>query len=145
MIVLTGATGDLGGLVASKLLEKGFCVRLSSTSKKALEKRFGKSEKNRKELFELDFEKNCDFEELTKNADVVIHLAGQMTRHLPLNDARAIPSRIVNVNFKATKHLVESAKKSGVEKIVFSSSCSVTEKNTIQPIRWHRRLLKPTA
>ncbi len=127
MVLVTGATGGLGRSVVPRLLEQGLCVRLSSTSKKALEKTFGPEEKGRKEYLEFDLEKEPQsrFEKLVCGADEVIHLAGQMTRYLPASDARGAPSRIVRINFRATKLLAQAAKKAGVKRIVFSSSCSV--------------------
>lgn len=116
MILLTGGAGYIGSVLTQKLLDRGYKVRIYD--------RFfwGREHlpKNRHlELVTGDI-RNFDAKNLFA-IDSIIHLAALS------NDPTAEfnPKANFAINFKATKKLATIAKKAGIQRFIYASSCSV--------------------
>lgn len=116
-ILVTGANGYIGTVLINKLLKKGYDVtgvdtfffKNSSSGKQVLNYKFIKRDIRR--LKDTDL----------KKYEVIIHLAALCND--PLGEIR--PKATMKINYRATVSLAKMAKKNGVKKFIFASSCSV--------------------
>jgi|SRR3989344_174421 len=116
MILLTGGAGYIGSVLTSKLLESGYKVRIFDRFF------FGRDHLPKHRNLELVWGDIRTFDEKNLFAvDCVIHLAALS------NDPTAEfnPKANHEINFLATKRLAAFAKRAGVKKFIFASSCSV--------------------
>lgn len=133
-IFVTGSAGYVGSIMTDMLIEKKFEVLGNDVS-----------------FFPQDFTeiKNASIETISKDVrdlnetdisdcDAIIHLAGLSND--PLGQLN--PSLTDDINFKSTVHLAKISKKLGIQKFIFSSSCStygvnediVTETSALSPL-----------
>ncbi len=133
-VLLTGCDGYVGSVVSRKLAEKGHGVT-------GLDTRYYKDcnitgfdsvniiEKDVRDVAASDLQ----------GVDSIIHLAGLSND--PLGHLN--PALTNEINFSASLRLAEMAKKAGIRKFVFASSCSmygistedvVTEKSRLEPL-----------
>jgi nucleoside-diphosphate-sugar epimerase len=103
-IALTGATGFAGGPILQGLLQDGHELRALVRSPRA--QQFSDLVK----VVRGDLENAAALKDLTKSADVVVHVAG------------AISGDYVRVNVDGTRRLFEAADKAGVRRFVYVSS-----------------------
>src|SRR3989344_315049 len=116
-ILLTGADGYIGSVLGEILVKNGYSVKdidsffFKNDTLGPYEPKFKIVKKDIRHLKPKDLEK----------IDAIIHLAGLS------NDALSVlsPSLTEQINFKATISLAKMAKKVGVKKFLFSSSCSI--------------------
>jgi len=120
-IFVTGGAGYIGSILIRMLLEDGYEVTLFDKFY------FGKdsitsinADKNFK-IVEGDIRDRRLLEETIPGHDAVIHLAAIVGDPACAADA----DLAVQVNFNATVTVAEIAKKSGIERFVFASTCSV--------------------
>jgi len=120
MILVTGGAGYIGAVTVRELLDKGSAVRV-------LDKFLYGDEpledvRTRIECVQADI---CTVDEAVLDGiDVVIHLAGLS------NDPTAEfnPAANRKINTQATQRLGELAKRKGITRFIFSSSCSVYDR-----------------
>lgn len=113
-ILVTGATGSLGGMVVKKLLARGESVRcLVRKNSRVLD--FG----DKIDIVVGSLEDEASLKRACKNVKAVIHCAG--VTHT--NDA----SLYYRVNYRGTKNLMKAAP-SDIQKFIYiSSTCAVGE------------------
>ena len=135
--LVTGGAGYVGSVLVPKLIEKGYDVRVmdlmlfGDSSLKTVE---NDCEIVRGDLRNLELVKRC-----LQGVDVVVHLAA--ISNDPCSDLN--PKLTYEVNFEATRSLVDMAKKEGVKRFIYASSSSVygikeesevTENLSLEPI-----------
>jgi dihydroflavonol-4-reductase len=112
--LITGATGFVGGLLASRLVAEGRQVR-------ALVRNPGDRERLPDPRVELAIGHLDDEESLARAADgcqVVYHVAG--VNQLCLAD----PAPLYRVNVEGTRRMLEAARRAGVRRVVHTSSAA---------------------
>ncbi|HEX3200870.1 MAG TPA: NAD-dependent epimerase/dehydratase family protein, partial [Actinomycetes bacterium] len=112
--LITGATGFVGGLLASRLVADGRPVR-------ALVRHLGDRERLPDPRVELAIGNLDDEESLVRAADgceVVYHVAGM--NQLCLAD----PAPLYRVNVEGTRRMLEAARRAGVRRVVHTSSAA---------------------
>ena len=112
-IMITGSNGFIGTYISNYLEKKGHeilrVVRLKENPGDV------------KRFYTLDFEKMEASQDLFREVDAVIHLAG--LAHIPEKNLNILDAR--KINFTQTLNLAIQAKKNGVSKFVFLSSVKV--------------------
>lgn len=116
-VLITGSEGYIGAVLARQLIKRGCEVigvdtlYYDNTGKRL----------NSKKYRLLD----CDIREIDKidlrGIDVIIHLAALSND--PLGELN--PKLTKEINFDATVKLAKAAKKAGVKRFIFSSSCTI--------------------
>jgi nucleoside-diphosphate-sugar epimerase len=124
-VLVTGASGFLGGHVVDKCIERGYDVRVFARRTSNLEYL------NQYQSIEYVYGDLTDpqaIRDAVTGVDAVIHSAARVT---DIGDRK----QFYDDNFHATKHLVDAAKQSGVRHFVFVSSPSIffdlTDQNNI--------------
>jgi len=110
-ILLTGATGFIGRVLATRLLDEGERVRTLVRDPEHLDR----SIRNRAEIVVGDIRRAEDVTRAMQGVDVVLHLAA-------LAKAWGSASEFWAVNVRAVGHLLRAAHASGVERFVHTSS-----------------------
>ncbi|MBU1083972.1 MAG: SDR family oxidoreductase, partial [Candidatus Omnitrophica bacterium] len=129
-ILVTGGAGYLGSVLCHKLIDKGYSIRcfdrlyFGDGSVKDL------SSTGRFELIKGNIVNLKDFPELLDDIDSVIHLAGLAND--PTAELDTELTRITNQY--ASVELAKEAKKKGISKFIFASSCSVYGKGLSEEI-----------
>ena len=114
-ILVTGATGGLGGAVVREVLERGHRVRATGRSREAgRELRALGAEFVAADLVD----DSTDIAALLAGCHSVIHAAGFSASWGP-------PERFERANVTATRRLLEAAEAAGLERFVFVSSPSI--------------------
>ncbi len=133
-ILVTGANGYIGTVLCEKLQKKGYKV-IGWDSNYFFNITLGKY-KNPYSSKKLDIRKD---KANLKGIDCIIHLAALSNDPLGALDEKLT----FDINYAATVKLAEKAKKMGVKRFIFSSSCSiygiakediVTENSVINPL-----------
>lgn len=115
-VLITGASGFVGGNVLSSLSDK---YRINSQSRKG-----EVSNSNLKNHFEIEINGHSDWSNCLRNVNVVVHLAA--IAHNNSNDF----GYINEVNVQGTVNLAQQASKRGVKRFVFISSIGVLGNDT---------------
>jgi dihydroflavonol-4-reductase len=117
-VLITGASGFIGSAVVRTFLDNGFTVRAFIRWSSPRTNLLGLPV----EIAEGDIMDRVSITSALKGIRYVIHVAADYrlwTRN---------PSRLIEVNVKGTKNVMEAALRSGVEKIVYTSSvCTVAK------------------
>jgi UDP-glucose 4-epimerase len=114
-VLVTGAAGFIGSHLTGRLVANGAAVRGVDDERSGDWSRCAPQvEQTTAALEKLSVER---LQELCDGVDVVYHLAAQK-----LNSPRATPETIAEVNVLATQRLYASATRTGVRKMVFTSS-----------------------
>jgi UDP-glucuronate 4-epimerase len=138
-VLLTGAAGFIGSHVAEALLARGDEVvgldnfeAFYSPDVKRRNLRAALAH-DRFTLAESDLRNPAHVERAFGMApfDAVIHLAGKAGVRPSLND----PAGYTETNISGTAHVLEAARKHGVEHVVFASSSSVYGARSVAPFR----------
>ncbi len=108
-VLVTGATGRIGRIVAADLLERGYRVRATTSRPQASAK--GEGVDWRK----VDFLGNPDYDDLVAGCDAIIHLAAELGKK----------DRMKQVNVEATRALAAAAERANVPVFCYASSVSV--------------------
>jgi nucleoside-diphosphate-sugar epimerase len=123
-ILVTGATGFVGGVLAEKLLARGFIVR-------CLARDPAKTERLRKlgaQIIIGDILDKCSLSEAVSGVDIIFHIAAI----LPNKNYRA--RDMYSVNYEGTRFLFEAAKINAVKQFIFLSTAFVGwQKNNNSP------------
>ena len=117
-ILITGSSGYIGSCLYKFLLKKKYTV-------------YGidKAEKNKvKNFFKVNLNNENKLDNIIKkiNPKIIIHMAAQST----LDQINKKKKYIVN-NYLATKNLIKSMNKWGINKIIFSSTAAVYKNNNL--------------
>jgi choline dehydrogenase-like flavoprotein/nucleoside-diphosphate-sugar epimerase len=110
-VLVTGATGRIGHVVVSDLLERGYFVR--ATTSKVPPK--GDDHVGALEWRRFDFLNATDYDELVAGCDAVLHLGAEIGKM----------ERMWHVNLEATGFLAEAAERAGVKAFCYTSSVAV--------------------
>ena len=116
MILLTGGAGYIGSVLTTKLLDKGYKVRIFDRFF------FGRDHLPKHKNLELVSGDIRRFDEKNLFAiDTIVHLAALS------NDPTAEfnPKANHEINYLATKRLAYLAKRAGISRFIYASSCSV--------------------
>ncbi|MBQ3079460.1 MAG: UDP-glucose 4-epimerase GalE [Clostridia bacterium] len=134
-ILITGGAGYIGSHTCLCLIEKGYDVvvidNLDNASDESL-KRVTRLTGKEIPFYEEDV-RNTDkvIEIIGKhNVDSVIHFAGLKA----VGESVAKPLMYYENNLVSTVHLAEAMEKTGVKKLIFSSSATVYSQNNIVPL-----------
>lgn len=115
-IIVTGSDGYIGSVLVDTLLEKGFDVLGIDTlffNPPSSKPRINNPHFLKRDIRKLKYDDISGF-------DAIVHLAGLSND--PLGE---IDSKLTSdINFRATIKLAKLAKKAGVRRFIFSSSCS---------------------
>ena len=136
-VLVTGHNGYVGSIMMPMLIKAGYDVA-------GLDSNLYEESSYGQEYEKLDFpEVKKDIREIEANDlkgfDAIIHLAGLSND--PLGDLN--PDLTLEINFKASLRIATLAKKVGVERFIFSSSCSnygagvqdwLDEKSSFNPV-----------
>ena len=131
-ILITGGTGYIGAWVVKKLLEKDYTVRMTvrdknQTNKYSYLESFSKTGKGKLEIHEANLLTEGSFDEATKGADAVMHVASPFT--LRFKDAQ---KDLVDPALLGTRNVLNAATRSGtVKKVVLTSSVAAVHGDTI--------------
>jgi choline dehydrogenase-like flavoprotein/nucleoside-diphosphate-sugar epimerase len=110
-VLVTGATGRIGHVVVSDLLERGYLVR-ATTSKVPPE---GDNHGGALEWRRFDFLDANDYDGLVAGCDAVLHLAAEIGKM----------ERMRRVNLEATGLLAEAAERVGAKAFCYTSSVAI--------------------
>lgn len=137
MILVTGGAGYIGAVLVKKLLDQNFKVRVFDKFY------FGKNPflVNSKKIEVIEGDIRNFPERMLEGVDAVIHLAGLS------NDPTAEfnPEANREINTVGTVNLAKSAKKKGVLRFIFASSCSIYDFfNGDDAVRDEDSYVKPT-
>lgn len=136
-VLVTGDRGYIGSVLVPKLLKKKIDVigiDANFFARKTSGLKYKEIKKDVRNIHEEDL----------KGIDAIVHLSALSNDPLGSID----PSLTVDINYKATVRLAKIAKKSGVKKFIFSSSCSiygiakngvVDEKSKVNPLTEYAR------
>jgi nucleoside-diphosphate-sugar epimerase len=119
--LVVGGAGYIGSLVVSKLLARGFTVRLLDNllyGDSSIEPLLGNPNL---ELIQGDCRNIQDVVRAISNVKNVIHLAAIVGDPACAED----DANAVQINYAATRMMLEIAKGHGIERFLFASSCSV--------------------
>lgn len=116
MILLTGGAGYVGSVLTQKLLDKGYKVRIYDRFF------FGRDHLPRHRNLELITGDVRSFDSKNLFAiDTIVHLAALSND--PTSEFN--PEANLEINYGATKKLAAIAKRAGIRRFIFASSCSV--------------------
>jgi dihydroflavonol-4-reductase len=110
--LVTGGFGFLGSVIVKQLLERGVTVRVMAAR--------GEKRDNLKgielEVVEGDVRSPSDCDRAVKGQDTVFHCAAIYADWAP------DPTLMYDVNLKGTFHVLEAARRAGVEKVLYTAS-----------------------
>lgn len=116
-ILVTGGAGFIGSNINRFLLEEGHQVtvldNLSTGNEDSIDKRVA--------FFKEDLSNQKRLEEILNSQDIVIHLANSAL----VTESIQKPVEYIENNIVGTAKLLEAMRKTGVKKMIFSSSCTV--------------------
>ena len=117
-VLVTGGAGYVGSVLVPKLINQGYDVRVLDIMyfPGGLD-----SVKDKIEIIQGDIRDKEILEKSLKGVDYVIHLAA--ISNDPCSDLN--PELTKQVNYEATKNLVELSKEAGVKRFIYASSSSV--------------------
>jgi nucleoside-diphosphate-sugar epimerase len=124
-VLVVGGAGYIGSVVIEKLLERGCAVRLLDNftyGEQAIEHLLGHP---KLELLCGDCRNIQDVVRAMANVRSVIHLAAIVGDPACAEDDK----NAFQINYAATRMLIEIAKGNGIERFIFASSCSVYGKS----------------
>lgn len=110
-VLVTGATGRIGGVIVADLIARGYRVR-ATTSKAPPATQTGGDPI---EWQRFDLQEAGDYDDLVKDCDAVLHIAAEM----------AEPARMETANVVATGRLAAAAERAGVKAFCYTSSIAV--------------------
>ena len=119
-ILVTGGAGYIGSVLTRKLVSSNYNVKVLDSLI------FGKDgiselvSNGSVKLFVDDIRNKEIISDVLKEVDCVVHLAAIVGDPL----CSKIPKAARQINEPATKHIIDSCKKSGVQRFIFASTCS---------------------
>lgn len=142
MLVIGGA-GYIGSALLPKLLDKGYSVTLLDLLLYGTEPIRSVLDDPRLKVLQADFRQVDRVVEATRDVDAVIHMGGIVG-----DPACALDENLTTeINLMATRMIAEVAKGSGVERFIFTSTCSVygasdqklDERSLLNPVSLYAR------
>ncbi|MBI1935162.1 aminotransferase class I/II-fold pyridoxal phosphate-dependent enzyme [Candidatus Woesearchaeota archaeon] len=120
-VLVTGGAGYIGCVLAKKLLDKGYEVRIFDSLFFGEEPVKDMLQNPKFELVRGDLRNLEKFQGLLDGVDSVMHLASLS------NDpsCEIDPQDTMDINYESSLKLAETCKKSRIRRFIFSSSCSV--------------------
>lgn len=119
-VLITGATGFLGGRLAERLVQNGFrlktLVRASSSTERL--EALGAT------LCVGDLGDRVSIEAAMRGVDTVVHAAAA---------TRGVVSGRFDATVEGTGHVIDAARRAGVDQVIYISSCSVYGVAACQP------------
>ena len=120
-VLLIGGAGYLGSVLCQKLLNQGYQVRVLDNLTYGNEGMKGFSENKNFEFFKGDIRNIADIVEGIKGVDAVIHLAAIVGDPASARN----PEETLEINYLATKTIVETCKYFQINRFIFASTCSI--------------------
>lgn len=120
-VLVTGATGFVGGWCAKLLLEQGYAVRaiLRSRAKEgALRAAVGAEAGGRLAVFEADLMADAGWAEAMAGVDYVLHVAS------PLGDGRQTLEELLGPAREGALRVLKAASAAGVKRVVMTSAAA---------------------
>lgn len=108
-ILLTGATGGIGLLLAERLTEQGHDYEIIQHG------RTPRNEEQERVLRRADLTDLAEVQALMDGVDTVVHLAGASAPQSEWED-------VLSANIEGTRNVLEAARLAGVRRVVFASS-----------------------
>jgi nucleoside-diphosphate-sugar epimerase len=120
-VLVVGGAGYIGSALLPRLLERDYSVRIIDLLLFGREPISTVLGHPRLEIIEADFRREDSIRDALKGVEIVIHLGG-----LVGDPACALDERLtVEINLLATERIAELARRAGVHRLIFASSCSV--------------------
>lgn len=139
-VLLIGGAGYLGSVLCRKLLNQGYQVRVLDNLTYG---DWGIRELYEKKNFEFlkgDIRNISDVVEAIKGVDAVVHLAAIVGDSVCVLD----PKQTLEINYLATKTILEICKYFQINRFIFASTCSVYGKSSVPNIKLNEEsLLNP--
>ena len=137
-ILVTGGCGYVGSILVKKLVKQNYDVKVIDSLIFGKESLKDLIENNSIRLAEIDLRNTEKIQSELNDVDCIIHLAAIVGEPL----CKKIPDSALQINEIASKTLAALAKKSGVKRFIFASTCSnygssselVDEKSPTQPL-----------
>jgi len=130
-ILVTGGAGFIGNALANKLVDIGNKVTIVD-----LESKIKKANCSKFNIIQGDLSDYSTLENINTTFDYIFHIAAQSSGFVGLNN----PGLDIDCNVKGTVNVFRYAKKTGVKKVIYTSSMSVygngvnfTEQSPIDP------------
>ncbi len=131
MILVAGGAGFIGSHLVDKLIEEGYTVRVADDFSKGRRENIAHHEgKPNFEVVHADFTdyKNC--EKVTKDVNVMFLLASKIGG---IGYFHRYPAEILDENTKIVSNLLNAARKTDIERVLYISSSMVFERTRIFP------------
>ena len=119
-ILVTGGAGYIGSVLTRKLVSSKYNVKVLDSLIFGQDGISDLISNNLVELFVDDIRNKEIITDILKDVDCVIHLDAIVGDPL----CSKIPKAAKQINEFATKHIIDSCKKAGVQRFVFASTCS---------------------
>ena len=119
-ILVTGGAGYIGSVLTRKLVLLKYNVKILDSLIFGQDGISDLVSNNSVKLFVGDTRNKKTIVDILKDVDCVIHLAAIVGDPL----CSKIPKAAKQINELATKHIIDSCKKAGVQRFVFASTCS---------------------
>ena len=120
-VLITGATGKLGPLLASELLQYGFQVRVLTRDLLAAQLSLG-SLFSKVDVIVGDVTDLESVSRAVSGVNLVFHLAALLHINVPDD---AIQREYERINVDGTRHVIQASQKWGVERMIFFSTIAV--------------------
>lgn len=121
-ILVTGASGFIGGHLCDALSNTQHTVTMVSRSPRS------DADRRSQRLVLVDLQDQVDYDELLKDCDAIVHLAGRV--HNIHNQGSDSKSAYTSANTTATLNLARAASTRGVKRFIFVSSVKVNGEST---------------
>jgi dihydroflavonol-4-reductase len=122
--VVTGGCGFLGSWMVRQLVEAGREVRVLAVPREPRDNLVGLDV----EILEGDVRSRSDLERVMQGVDTVFHAAAIYQDFAP------DPTLMYDVNLRGTFHVLEAARRAGVEKVIYTAS--IVSLGRPQPGQW---------
>ena len=119
-VLVTGGAGYIGSVLTRKLVLSKYNVKVLDSLIFGHDGTSDLVSNNSVKLFVDDIRNKKIITDILKDVDCVIHLAAIVGDPL----CSKIPKAAKQINEFATKHIIDSCKKAGVQRFIFASTCS---------------------
>jgi nucleoside-diphosphate-sugar epimerase len=131
-VLVTGGAGFIGYHLVRWLVRQGYDVRVLDNGRTGrLDRLEGIPEARSVTLLRGDITRPADVESACKGTDYVVHLAAQVS----VVESMDRPDETWAINVHGTALLLEAARRCGVRRVVFASSCAVYGDGLEPPFR----------
>ncbi|MCS7312114.1 MAG: NAD-dependent epimerase/dehydratase family protein [Acidobacteria bacterium] len=131
-VLITGGAGFIGYHLVRWLVQQGYDVRVLDNGRTGRLDRFDEMPEARSvTLLEGDLRRPADVEAASEGVDYVVHLAAQVS----VVESMDRPAETWSINVHGTALVLETARRTGVRRVVFTSSCAVYGDSLEPPFR----------